>query len=305
MDVSALTLRDIQYLLAVAEHNHFGKAALACHVSQPALSAQIKKVESVLGQTIFERGQRQVRVTPVGQEIVRAARGVWSAAEMLALSASRMSAPMSGILKLAAIATLGPYFWPHVLLPIRRAFPKLKLILREGLTDQLIGLLRAGELDAVLASPTFDSSGLTETPLFFEKFLAVLPAGHALSEKDELQSRDLNPGDMVLLEEGHCLKDQTLDLCPANRRGSIRQTHATSIETLRQLVATGMGYTLLPSLSITKGAGLRGLLEYRPLANPRMGRQICMYSRRQSANRSDLDLFLDVLKRHLPPGVVG
>lgn len=241
----------------------------------------------------------------MGREVIRAAREVWDAAEKMVNSVSKLSEPMSGTLKVGAIATLGPYYWPHVLGPIRKAFPNLKLLLREGLTDQLIGLLRAGELDAVLASPTFDSSGLNESRLFFETFQVALPAGHSLAEKEEIQSRDLNPGEMVLLEEGHCLKDQTLDLCPANRRGSVRQTHATSLETLRQLVATGMGYTLLPSLSIPKSGGMRGLLEYRPLASPRMGRQISLYTRKQSANRTDLEMFSGILKKHLPPGVVG
>lgn len=297
MDISALSFRDIQYVLAVADLEHFGRAAQACHVSQPALSAQIKKVETLLGGIIFERGPRTVKVTELGQRFLSRAKEVWVAAEGLAAVASEVAEPMTGTLRIGAIATLGPYFWPHVLGRLRRKFPRLNLILREGLTDSLIGLLRAGDLDGVLASPTFETQGLESVDLFFEPFVAALPRGHELEGKAALRARDLRADEMVLLEEGHCLKDQTLDLCPANRRGFHRQSHATSIETLRQLVAVGLGYTLLPALSVGKTAVMGELISYRPLASEKMGRQITFYYRRQSALRPDLEHFCVFLRQ--------
>ncbi|MGE0763241.1 MAG: LysR substrate-binding domain-containing protein [Bdellovibrionales bacterium] len=300
MNQMALSLRDLQYLVTVAETEHFGRAAVLCNVSQPALSTQIKKVEDVLGILVFERSNRRVRVTEGGKPVIQAAREVLQAAERLSEAAVGEHLPLTTSLKVGAIASLGPYFWPHFLAPLKRQFPKLPLILREGLTENLIQQLRSGGLDAVLASPTFETSGLIEQPLFFEPFFLAAPSGHVLAEQKLIEIKDLNANDMVLLEDGHCLKDQTVDLCPANRRGHIREAHATSVETLRQLVATGAGYTLLPALSVEGQQGLGGLIKYRPMKSARAGRLICLYSRPRSGKNADVEALSRFFKSNLP-----
>ena len=303
MNHMALSLRDLQYLVAVAESSHFGRAALACNVSQPALSTQIKKVEDVLGVQVFERSNRRVQTTEAGLLVVQAARQVLEAAEHLGQVAHVKHKLLSSPFKIGAIASLGPYFWPHFLAPLKTKFPELELILREGLTENLIQQLRTGILDAVLASPTFDTTGLLERPLFFEPFFLAASTDHPLAKQKLIETKDLNANEMVLLEEGHCLKDQTVDLCPVNRRGHIREAHATSLETLRQLVATGAGYTLMPALSVEGDQSLGGLLKYRPFRSDRAGRQIALYLRPSTPKLPDAQALTDFIKKHLPKSV--
>ena len=294
----SITLRDLEYLVAVADHGHFGKAARAVSVSQPALSGQIRKLEGVLGITLFERSNRSVVITEAGLKIAAQARVVIEEAQKLADLAQTPVPPLAGSLKLGAIATLGPYYLPHVLGPLRQAFPLLELHLREGLTSELIADLRTGSLDAVLASPTFSTEGLQLFPLFFEPFLLLTPKGHPLASREPLGSRDLRASEMVLLEDGHCLKDQALQLCPKNRRGSLRQYHATSIETLRQLVATGHGYTLIPYLAATTDKRLKSLIRYRTFSDKSVGREIVLACRKRFGRIEDINTLATFLKTH-------
>lgn len=303
MNIAALTLRDLEYLIAVADHEHFGKAALAAHVSQPALSGQIKKVEDFLGVQLFERSNRRVRITPIGAQVVEQARAVLEEARKIGELVRSEHEPLTGTLRLGAITTLGPYYLPHVLAPLRKRFPRLSLHLREGITDNLLADLRAGTLDAVLASPTaaFDES-LRTLPLFVEPFLLAAPKAHALAKKPELRSLDLRASEMVLLEDGHCLKDQSLAICPANRRGNIHQYHATSVETLRHLVASGHGYTLIPLLAATNDARLKNLICYRSFGGKPVGREIVLTCRRRFARMHDIDALADYLRTIRPKG---
>ena len=296
MTISSISLRDLEYLIAVADHAHFGRAALAAHVSQPALSAQIRKVEDILGVRLFERSKRSVVITEAGRKIVSQARVVLEEAEKIAVMARDPGVPLSGSLKLGAIATLGPYYLPHVLGPLQKAFPTLSLHLREGKTAELIADLRAGHLDAVLASPTFAPDGLELFPLFFEPFLLLAPKDHTLAERDPLRAIDLRADEMVLLEDGHCLKDQALQFCPKNRRGNPQRYQATGIETLRQLVATGHGYTLIPFLAATKDKKLHGLIRYRPFSNPAVGRQIVLVCRKRYGRMEDIRALAEFLR---------
>ncbi len=211
---------------------------------------------------------------------------------------------MSGTLRLGAIATLGPYFLPHLLSPLRKMHPKLNLLLTEGLTDGLLKQLREGELDAVLASPTFAPEGFRVVPLFFEPFLLAAPPKHALSEKDTLRATDLKTEEMVLLEDGHCLKDQAVEFCPANRRGSYRRYHATSLETLRHLVAAGHGYTLFPALAVEMAHNsLKNLVIYRPFTGKAVGRPIVLVCREKYARMAQIDELAQLIQKNLPPGV--
>lgn len=306
MNISALSLRDLEYLIAVADHGHFGKAALAVHVSQPALSGQIKKAEDFLGVKLFERSNRRVAITAIGEQVVEQARVVLEEARKIAELVRSEHEPLTGALRLGAISTLGPYYLPHVLAPLRKRFPKLALHLREGLTDTLLAELRAGTLEAVLASPTtaFDES-LRVVPLFVEPFLLAAPKTHALAKKVGLRSLDLRANEMVLLEDGHCLKDQTLAICPANRRGNIHQYHATSLETLRHLVAGGLGYTLIPYLAASNDPKLKNLICYRSFDGKPIGREIVLACRKRFARMHDIEALADYLKEIRPKGTAA
>jgi LysR family hydrogen peroxide-inducible transcriptional activator len=305
MNVTALSLRDLEYIVSVADHEHFGKAAQAAHVSQPALSTQIRKAEDFLGVRLFERSNRRVTITPTGERIIEQARVVLDEARKIADIVHGDRGPLTGTFKLAAISTLGPYYLPHVIAPLRRRYPQLVLHLREGLTEPLLDDLRAGSLDAVLASPTeaFDES-LNVIPLFTEPFLLAVPKEHALATKSPLRPSDLRAEDMVLLEDGHCLKDQSLALCPRNRRGHVRQYQATGLETLRHLVAAGLGYTLIPQLAARDDTKLRRLLCYRAFDGKSVGRPIVLACRKRHARMGDMEALARFLKEHCPKGML-
>ncbi len=299
MNISWLTLRDLQYMVSVADHQHFGKAAAACHVSQPALSAQIRKIEDVLGVQIFERSNRRVAITLEGRAIAEQARVVLEEAFKIGEMTGSVRAPLSGPLRLGAIATLGPYLMPHLLGPLRKKYPKLDLFLREGLTDQLVAELKAGQLDAVIASDTFKDTSLRTLPLFFENFILAAPRSHPLASRQRVSRRDLSAEQMILLEDGHCLRDQTLNLCPSNRRGNVRQFLATSLETLKHLVATGMGYTLIPELAVPRDGQLKSLIRYRPFDDGSVGRNIILVCRNRFGRMADVDALAEFIRKQM------
>jgi|SRR5688572_14697240 len=303
MKISSLTLRDLEYLISVADQLHFGKAAESCHVSQPALSMQIRKIEDFLGLQLFERTNRNVVITPTGEAVARQARIVLEEAQKIATLAQTRGEPLSGSLRLGAIATLGPYLMPHLLGALRKRFPKLEFLIKEGLTDRLIGDLRTGVLDAVLAAPTFSTDGLKLISLFHEPFLLAAPKGHALASKEPLRTRDLHSEDMVLLEDGHCLTDQSIKICPSNRRGKFREFHATSLETLRHLVATGFGYSLIPQLAIQTNGRLKNLIRYRSFEGKPVGRTIVLVVRERFGRMADIEAFVTFIRENLPAGV--
>ena len=304
MNITTLSLRDLEYLVAVDETHHFGKAATITRVSQPALSGQIKKVEEFLQVRLFERSNRSVVTTPLGELIVAQARIVLQEARKITDLASNNASPLSGPLRLGAIATLGPYYLPHVISPLRKKFVKLELHFREGLTEGLIAELKSGSLDAVLASPTFTDNSLLVIPLFVEPFLLAAPKGHPLLAKEHFRSSDLRASEMVLLEDGHCLKDQTLESCPTNRREHSRQFHATSLETLRHLVASGLGYTLMPLLAVKDDPKLRNLVSYRSFDGKTVGREIALVCRKQFPRMNDLQILANFLREIRPEGML-
>ncbi len=306
MALSWLTVRDLEYVVAVSQTLHFGKAAQACRVSQPALSVQIKKVEDLLGVQIFERTNRRVSVGEKGRAIVQQAQRILEEVNRLSDLGGEDTAPLSGALRLGCIATLGPYLMPHLLPGLRKAFPKARFLLKEGLTNGLLDELRHGELDMVLAADTFKDDSLRVQPVFFEPFFLTTPKGHELSKKDPLQLRDMRADEMVLLEDGHCLSDQTLGLC-ARGKGKTRQTfQATSLETLRHLVASGAGYTLIPALAVRAESRLNSLVTYRPFPKgvaKDVGRKIVLVSRKSYGRIVDVDAMASFLTSHLPDGV--
>ena len=246
-----MNLRDLQYLVALAEHRHFGHAADACFVSQPTLSTQIKKLEDELGVPLVERTPRKVLLTEVGRDIAARARDVLNEIEQIRGVARRTLDPESGTVRLGIFPTLGPYLLPHVLPPVRTAFPRLELLLVEEKTEAVLRMLREGKLDAgILALPLHEDSLHSEF-LFEEPFLLAVSGEHPLAHKQgQLKLADLSNQNLLLLEDGHCLRDQALEVCHMVGAGERSGFRATSLETLRQMVAANVGITLLPVTAV-------------------------------------------------------
>lgn len=264
MSFGGLTLRDLEYVVAVADEGSFTAAAARCAVAQPSLSAQVRKVEGQLGFALFERVGRQVRPTPTGLAAIDQARRVLEEARRLLEVGREQADPLEGPLRLGAITTLGPYLVPHLLGPLRATFPALRPILREGLTEELLRTLAAGEIDAALVSLPIHDERVATAPVFFEPFVAVVSRRSPLAERLSLTLAELDDDDLILMEEGHCLRDQALALCArAGRRAADR--HAASVETLRHLVAVGAGHSLLPALAARPDPLVDDHLRYRPL----------------------------------------
>lgn len=277
-----MTLRDLQYLVALAETRHFGRAARHCHVSQPTLSAQLKKLEEYLGVALVERRPRKVALTAAGRAVVERARRMLQDAEDIRALAHASQDPLAGQLKVGLIPTLGPYLLPRVMPRLAQALPRLSLLLHEYQTEPLVQQVLDGELDlAILALPA-DTRGLQTRPLFAEIFLVAMPDRHRLCSRRRVRTADLAGEKLLLLEEGHCLREQALEVCA--RAGTEEQDfRATSLETLRQMVASGLGITLLPRLA-TEGpfASARGLA-VRPFAPPAPSRVVGAAWRRSSS----------------------
>ena len=255
-----MNLRDLQYLVAVAEHRHFGRAAEACFVSQPSLSAQIAQMEAVLGVKLFERDPRGVRLTRAGEALVPEARATLAACDQLCQLARSSGAPLTGPLRLGVIPTVGPYLLPRVLPAVHEAYPELQLFLREDRTAQLVEQLQAGKLDLLMLAVDIDLGGLATLPLFSDPFLVAVSEQDDLARLDEVRLSDLDGRDMLLLEEGHCLREETLPLCEAAGGGDLSGFRASSLGTITQMVARGLGITLLPELAIEReAAAVRGL----------------------------------------------
>ena len=299
MNVAALSLRDLEYVVAVTEERHFGRAADRCNVSQPSLSAQIRRLEEALGLTLFERTSRKVLPTARGEAVARQARAVLAEAQKLIVMAQASTDALSGRLALGAIQTLGPYLFPRVLRALRQLFPDLALTLTEGRTGELLDGLREGRLDAVLLSPPIDETGLTLAPLFSEPFLLSCPVDHPLAQAPELKADTLAGPELLLLEEGNCLRDQALAACAA-APGAGR--HATSLETLRSMVAAGAGYTLMPRLASEEGPDATGLVVSRPFGDGGPARIVTLAWRATDPRRASLDRLAAFFRDHAPEG---
>lgn len=285
-----VNFRDLRYLVAVADLQHFGRAAAACYVSQPTLSTQIKKLEQCLGVQLVERTSKRVMVTPVGRMIAERARRVLNDVEDIVETARAAGDPLAGELRLGLIPTLGPYLIPHLFPVLRAAYPRLRVLLHEERTEGLLERLRCGALDAaIMAAPVADE-GLLRRALFREPFHVALPAGHRLAARRHLRPRDLQAESMLLLEEGHCLRDQALDVCSMVGAREAVEFRATSLETLRQMVASGAGMTLLPALAagVRSGGPAEGLV-LRPFAGRAPAREIVLYCRRGCAREAAVE----------------
>ena len=300
MLLNRLSLRDLEYAVAVAEERHFGRAAARCHVSQPALSAQVKKLEETLGAQLFERAPRGVIVTEAGKRLIAQARRMLDEGRRF-LELASASGTLSGELRIDAIATLGPYIVPHILRPLREALPGVSFVLREGRTDDILAALAAGETDLALISTPIANAGLTVLPLFEEPFVAIHPADRLISERTPLTIDDFDGTDVLLLEEGHCLRDQALALCARAEANAHR--HATSLETLRHMVAAGAGYSLLPALAAEDRETFGGLLRYAAIDDRRAFRTVAMAFRATDPRAEHYEVIGATIRRSMPDPV--
>ena len=304
-----MTLQDLRYLVTLAETRNFARAAEACYVSQPTLSTQIKKLEDELGLTLFERTNKRVMPTSAGSGLIVQARIVLEEAEKLQQMAQQALDPMAGTLRLGVIPTLGPYLLPHLVPQLRKDYPQLRLYLREELTASLIERLRAGSLDAILVALPIQTDGLELIELFREPFVMALPKDSPLAGKAEVMETDLMGVPLLLLEDGHCLRDQALAVCGLPQPRGTEDFRGSSLETLRQMVAAGVGCTLLPALAADtteaggkKPAGER-LIELRSFAAPVPHRTIGLAARRGFPRMQMVRAFAGLVRRHAPRSV--
>lgn len=295
-----MNLRDLKYLVALAEHRHFGRAAEACFVSQPTLSTQIKKLEDELDVTLVERNPRNVLLTDAGRDIAKRARDVLNEVEQIRSVARRTRDPESGTLRLGIFPTLGPYLLPHVVPSLRKRFPNLELLLVEEKTEVVLQRLHDGKLDAgVLALPIHDDTLHSEF-LFEEPFVLAVPQGHPLAKQRSLAVRDLADCQLLLLDDGHCLRDQALEVCHLTGAAERSGFRATSLETLRQMVAANVGITLLPTLAVKPPVAPSSDITLLRFHDDAPHRRIAMFWRRSSAMAEFLTEVAGVLA-DLPP----
>ena len=255
-----MTLTELKYIVAVARERHFGKAAEACFVSQPTLSVAVKKLEEELDVKLFERSANEVAVTPLGEEIVRQAQSVLEQAANIKDIAKRGKDPLAGPLKLGVIYTIAPYLLPDLVRQVIRQSPQMPLMLQENFTVKLLEMLRTGEIDCAILAEPFPDTGLAMAPLYDEPFYAAVPINHPLAAQKSVTADALKSETMLLLGNGHCFRDHVLEVCPefarfaSDAEGIRKSFEGSSLETIKHMVAAGMGITLVPRLSVPREA---------------------------------------------------
>ncbi|MBC8025574.1 MAG: LysR family transcriptional regulator [Steroidobacteraceae bacterium] len=293
-----LKLKDLRYLVAVADTKHFGRAAERSFVSQPTLSAQLKKLEEYLGVQLIERAPKRVSLTVAGEEIVERARRIIEAGDEIIELAKGHRDPLAGRLKLALLPTIGPYLLPTVAAKLRKGLPRLELMLYEYQTDPMLEKLHSGEIDVGILALPMQLDGLDSFELYKEPFMVALPANHRLSSRSTIKPEDLHNETLLLLEDGHCLRDQALDICSSTHIHEKQDFRATSLETLRQMVAAGVGITLLPELAGRGAYGNARGVSIKPFARPVPTRTIGAVWRKSSARREVILALAKVIEMH-------
>ncbi len=283
-----MTLTELRYIVAVARERHFGRAAEACFVSQPTLSVAVKKLEEELDVKLFERGTAEVSVTPLGEAIVRQAQSVLEQAAAIKEIAKRGQDPLSGPLRLGIIYTIGPYLLPALVRQVIAQTPQMPLLLQENFTARLLDMLRSGELDCAIMAEPFPDTGLAVAPLYDEPFMVAVPSAHPLAQRQAIASEELKRETMLLLGTGHCFRDYVLEVCPEYARfasdaeGIRKSFEGSSLETIRYMVASGMGITVVPQLSVRsfERAGGSDHVRYIPFDTPVPTRRVVLAWRR-------------------------
>ncbi len=287
-----MNLRDLHYLVTVSNHLHFGKAAEVCNVSQPTLSMQLKKLEETLGVQLFERTNKKVMLTPIGKELAaRAQRILQEAASMRELANSTKD-PLAGDLKLGIFPTLAPYLLPTLSPLLSERLPNLNILLIEEKTPILLSALEEGSIDAALLAMPADGDGLAHLSLFEEPFVLAVSKGHRLAKKKTISLDDIKSEHMLLLEEGHCLRAQALELCQRIGVGEAQNFRATSLETLRHMVSAGRAITLMPALSARNNDAY---VRYIPFKNPVPSRKIGLYFRKSSGRKKLFETMANII----------
>jgi LysR family hydrogen peroxide-inducible transcriptional activator len=304
-----MTLTELKYIVAVARERHFGRAAEACFVSQPTLSVAIRKLEDELGVTIFERGGAEVGVTPIGQRIVAQAQKVLEESASIKEIARQGHDPLAGPLRVGVIHTIGPYLLPR-LVPVQiERTPQMPLLLQENFTLRLVELLRQGEIDCAIMALPLPEAGLVIQPLYDEPFLVAVPRDHPWAERKEIAAQDLKQQTMLLLGSGHCFRDQVLEVCPELSRfsaasdGIQRTFEGSSLETIRHMVAAGIGITVLPVTAVPEHPPSDSLLRYVPLEAPTPDRRVVLAWRRSFPRLAAIEALAQAVYASPLPGV--
>ena len=301
-----MTLTELRYVVAVARERHFGRAAEACFVSQPTLSVAIKKLEEELDVKIFERGGNEVTLTPLGEQIVRQAQAVIEQAGAIKEIARAGQDPLAGPLKLGVIYTVGPWLLPELVRGMIDRHPQMPLMLQENFTVKLLDLLRSGELDCAILAEPFPDAGLAVAPLYDEPFVVAVPPGHPMAERTSIDSEELRDETMLLLGTGHCFRDHVLEVCPefarlsSDAEGIRKSFEGSSLETIKYMVASGMGITVVPVLAAARDAAQ---LNYVPFAAPVPSRRVVLAWRRTFPRFEAIAALRNVIYACSLPGV--
>ena len=304
-----MTLTELKYIVAVARAKHFGHAAESCFVAQPTLSVAIKKLEDELGVTLFERGGSEVSVTPVGAQIVAQAERVLEQTAAIKELAKQNKDPLAGPLRLGVIYTIGPYLLPPLVKNLIDNVPQMPLVLQENFTVKLLELLRQGELDAAIMALPLPDHGMLMQTLYDEPFVVAMPKTHPWAKRKEIAADDLKAETMLLLGSGHCFRDQVLEVCPEMARfsspgnGMQRTFEGSSLETIRHMVASGIGLTVLPRASVRDMEDPNGLLTFVPFSHPAPSRRVVIVWRKSFTRRAAIDAIVNAVAECDLPGV--
>lgn len=294
------TVKQLRYLCTVVEHGHFGRAARACHVSQSTLSAGILELEEVLGASLLERNNRTLVLTSLGEEVVARARNLLLDVEDLVALCQASSEPLSGRLRLGVIPTIAPFLLPGLLKSLRSDYPAFTPFIREDLTEHLIEALHRGELDLLLLALPYTAEGVDTMPLFDDPFFLASMTEHPLASAKSLDTADLQGQELLLLEDGHCLRDHALEACKL--RGSEYKVpyQATSLTTVVQMVASGIGVTLLPGMAVSSGALSSSEVAVTPFRDKAISREIGLMWRRKTPRQTEFRMLGDYIAQHIP-----
>jgi LysR family hydrogen peroxide-inducible transcriptional activator len=301
-----MTLTELRYIVAVARERHFGKAAESCYVSQPTLSVAIKKLEEELEVVIFERGRGEVTLTPMGEQIVSQAQRVLEEASRIGHLAQQGQDQLAGPLRVGAIYTVGPYLFPHLIPALADAAPKMRLIVEENYTSILRERLKHGDLDVIIVSLPFDEPGILTMPLYEEPFVVLLPSSHPLTQASHVDPERLAAEQVLLLGAGHCFRDQVLDFCPdcyrsGKAQGELQQSlEGGSLETIRYMVASGLGVTVVPCTAAGADQFSQRLLTIRRFTNHSPARQVALAWRRTFTRPDAVKAIARSIADHLP-----
>ena len=294
-----MTLTELRYIVTLAQEQHFGRAAERCHVSQPTLSVGVKKLEDELGVLIFERTKSAVRLTPVGEGIVTQAQKVLEQAQSIRELAQAGKNQLAAPLKVGAIYTVGPYMFPHLIPQLHRVAPDMPLYIEENFTHVLRDKLRTGELDAIIIALPFQEADVLTKPLYDEPFYVLMPADHPWTAKETIDAEMLNDKSLLLRGEGHCFRDQVLEACPTVRKGeaaSHTTVESSSLETIRHMVASGLGVSILPLSAVESHHYSPGVLETRPLTPPVPFRTVAIAWRASFPRPKAIDILADSIR---------